>query len=1001
MDKGTLLKALSGTLDSNPQVRKQSEAELHTFEQQSGFTSYLLDLIIEVDISLGIKISAAIFFKNRVVNYWLQPENKPVSPVSIQDSEKSDIKSKLITTLFKSYKNTQIRIQLSTALNSILSCEKWDELTLVIKDLLKDVNDVDCVYTGLICVYEYTKNYRWAGLDSGNNPVLEEITQEIFPLLESLTTKLIESDDKLADEMLYLVIKTFKFATYSTLPSYFQDLSKLGQWCQIHILIINKPLPSAVLEEEDVDQRCLHPRIRTVKWCFANFHRLLSRHGGGVITKDKSDLNQFAVNFLNNFVPEILNVYWKVIEHWSQRTVWLSEASLFHLISFLEQLIDTPAWKLIQDKLEVLITHVLLTLLSASEETIELYQDEPEEYIRRFFDINRETNTSDVAAINFIYRITAKKFSSTINLVLNIINEVLTLRSNDRNNLSIAMKTEGAFRMLSAISYKLDIKSSPITGQVDKVLHTFVYPELLPESSSETPWLTARACDTIAIFNKHKYSDMAILQDIFQGIVTCFQNEQQFPIQLTAADALCTLVEEDLVAEHVSKQAPQLMENLLAKSKQFESDILTNVMDTFVQKFATDLEPFAVELASQLVEQFMRIASEILESQDGQVSEDKEYQASGILSTLTTLIIAMIHSPKVGLAIEPIVQNMVTLVLENAMVNFLTETIEILESLLFSSHQVSSTMWSIYQVVIESFDTYAFEYFSFFQPFFEGIINYGFNKNQELTMGTPYVQSFLTVCFNILKSPELDPLFAHSSFEDIELTILALNSRFVSFLPNFLPEIFGIFTNLEQENMFDGYMLHHLSILRVLFSSIYIDPISTIQFINSKQFLPSFYKLWLKHSDDFQSVYGCKLQILASLAIINSQAINLVPEDLVGETVDLLLSNIAALPHAIKAKNLILANESSTKEQPQQSEEDVDEYEEIDFEDDDLEAEEAELEAMKQTPIDEINVFQEFSNAFLNMQKLDSHKHQVLFGGIEQNRKELIENLIQITREHT
>ncbi|EGW33430.1 uncharacterized protein SPAPADRAFT_136705 [Spathaspora passalidarum NRRL Y-27907] len=996
MDKGTLLKALGGTLDANPQVRKQSEAELHTFEQQPGFTAYLLDLIVEADIPLGIKISAAIFFKNRVVNYWLQPENKAPSPICIRDNEKGDIKEKLITTLFKSYKNTQIRIQLATALNSILSSEKWEELTLIIKDLLKDVHDVDRVYTALICVYEYTKNYRWAGLETGSNPVLEEITNEIFPLLESLTNKLLQSDDRIADEMLYLIIKTFKFTTYSAMPTYFQDMNKLGQWCQIHIVIINKPLPQEILDE-DADQRTLHPRIKTIKWCFGNFHRLLSRHGGGVITKEKKT-SQFAQNFLSNFVPEILSVYWKVIENWSTKTVWLSEASLFHLISFLEQLIETPAWDLISDKLDAIIRHVLMPTLSANEETIELYEDEPEEYIRRFFDINRESNTADVASINFIYRIASKKFRSTINLVLNIINEILSLRGNDRNNLEIAMKTEGAFRILSTVSYKLDVKLSPICGQVDKVLHTFVYPELLPESSAKTPWLTARACDTLAIFNTHKYTDMAILQDIFQGVVSCFSNDDQFPIQLTAADALCTLVEEDLVAEHVSKQAPQLMGNLLEKSKKFESDILTNVMDTFVQKFAKDLEPYAVELATQLVDQFMRLAAEILENTGGDI-EDKEYQAASILSTLTTLIIAMIHSPKVGVSLEPVLENMIKVVLENAMVNFLTETIEILESLLFSSHDVSPTMWSIFQVVIESFETYAFEYFSFFQPFFEGIINYGFTK---ATMDSPYVQSFLNVCFNMLKSDDLDPLFAHSAFEDIELTILAMGPRFVPFLQAFLPEIFDIFSKLESENMFDGYMLHHLSILRVLFASIYIDPVTTVQFLTSKQFLASFYKLWLRHSDDFQSVYGCKLQILASLSLVNSQAITMIPEDLVGETVDLLLGNIAALPNAIKAKNLILAQESSSK-QPQLGatgeDDEEDDYEGVDYEDD-LEADEAELEAMKQTPIDEVNVFQEFTSAFLSMQQHDSRKHQVLFGGIEDSKKELIEHLINITREH-
>lgn len=47
MDKQTLLAALTGTLASDQQIRKHSEQQLHAFEQQPGFTAYLLDLITD------------------------------------------------------------------------------------------------------------------------------------------------------------------------------------------------------------------------------------------------------------------------------------------------------------------------------------------------------------------------------------------------------------------------------------------------------------------------------------------------------------------------------------------------------------------------------------------------------------------------------------------------------------------------------------------------------------------------------------------------------------------------------------------------------------------------------------------------------------------------------------------------------------------------------------------------------------------------------------------
>ncbi|ODV78961.1 importin-beta like protein [Suhomyces tanzawaensis NRRL Y-17324] len=998
MDKDTLLKALAGTLDLNQQVRKQSEQQLHIFEEQTGFTAYLLDLIIEQEVTLGIQISAAILFKNRVANYWVVPENKTPSPITIKDQEKPAIKEKLIQTLIKTYKNNQIKVQLANALHNILGSEKWLELIPLIKNLLHDTSNIDHVHTALICLYEYTRNYRWSGIGP-TNPVLEEVADDLFPSLEALANNLIQNDSTVSDEMLYLIIKIFKFTTFSMLPSYFKNPSNLGNWCQLHLVIINKPLPQSVLNEDSLDLRSQLPRIKTVKWCFGNLHRLLSRHGGGFTTK-KEDGKEFADLFVQNFVPEILNAYWKIIEEWSSKKIWLLESSLYHLISFLEENIETQAWPLISEKLDAIIRHVILPTLNASDETIELYEDEPDEYIRRFFDINREANTSDIASINFVFRLLSTKFKVTINQVLNIINEIFNRRASARSDISIAKETEGAFRVLSTISHKLDISSSPVHGQVDKVLHTFVYPELSAETTAATPWLTARACDTLAMF-RYSYKDQQVLQDIFQGIVTCFQNQQHLPIQLTAVDALSTLVDEDSVAEHISEQAPQLMGNLLEMSKTCESDILTSVMEKFVEKFARNLEPYAHELASKLAEQFLVIATDLLDQQSGteaaNVDVDKEYQAAGILSTLTTLVIAMTSSPEVAGSMENVLQNMIRFILDHAMVSFLTEAIEILESILFSTRVVTPTMWGLFDCCIGAFETYAYEYCDSFQPFFESIINHGFT-NPELTVQTPYVQSLLNVCFTILKGENLDPIFADSTFEILELTLTALNDRFVPILPAFLPEIFDIFIKLETENAFDDYMLHHLSVLKVFFAALYVDPVTTIQFLNEKQFTANFFKLWMKNSADFQSVYGCKLQILASVALVKTQAITMIPEDLVGESVDLLLSNVSALPGAIRAREEILTKERSQKEIVS-NEDEEDEYGQAYWDEDDLEADEAELEAMKQTPIDSINVFEVFSDVVVELQHQDGAKYQALFGGLDQEQQELVQQMVKITEQ--
>lgn len=91
MDKEALLASLANTLDANHEVRKQSEQKLRAYEELPGFTAYLLDLVVDPSISFGVQVSAAIFFKNRVSNFWVVPELKgrPVDMCSRTRSRRS------------------------------------------------------------------------------------------------------------------------------------------------------------------------------------------------------------------------------------------------------------------------------------------------------------------------------------------------------------------------------------------------------------------------------------------------------------------------------------------------------------------------------------------------------------------------------------------------------------------------------------------------------------------------------------------------------------------------------------------------------------------------------------------------------------------------------------------------------------------------------------------------------------------------------------------------
>jgi hypothetical protein len=113
----------------------------------------------------------------------------------------------------------------------------------------------------------------------------------------------------------------------------------------------------------------------------------------------------------------------------------------------------------------------------------------------------------------------------------------------------------------------------------------------------------------------------------------------------------------------------------------------------------------------------------------------------------------------------------------------------------------------------------------------------------------------------------------------------------------------------------------------------------------------------------------------------------------------LLISNLEALPHAIRARQEILTKESSSRDFNAGEGDDDDADDEYAYTGaDDFEADEAELEALKQTPIDGVHVFEVFSQKVLALQG-DAEKYKAIFGDLDANQIDIVTKVIQISQQ--
>lgn len=87
---------------------------------------------------------------------------------------------------------------------------------------------------------------------------------------------------------------------------------------------------------------------------------------------------------------------------------------------------------------------------------------------------------------------------------------------------------------------------------------------------------------------------------IYQNILQSLQ-DPALPVRVEAALALQPLIRHEFIRKSMQENIPQIMQQLLKLTNEVDVDALANVMEEFVEVFASELTPFAVELTEQLV----------------------------------------------------------------------------------------------------------------------------------------------------------------------------------------------------------------------------------------------------------------------------------------------------------------------------------------------------------------------------------------------------------------
>src|SRR5690554_2278496 len=118
--------------------------------------------------------------------------------------------------------------------------------------------------------------------------------------------------------------------------------------------------------------------------------------------------------------------------------------------------------------------------------------------------------------------------------------------------------------------------------------------------------------------------------------------DTHLPVKVSAALSLRYMIRHERVCDAMKPHLQFIVHELLTITNQIDVDTLSDTMDEFVEVFAQDLAPFAVQLCEQLRDTFLRICDDMGPSADGEEeisdhaideASDKTMAAMGVLKT--------------------------------------------------------------------------------------------------------------------------------------------------------------------------------------------------------------------------------------------------------------------------------------------------------------------------------------------------------------------------------
>lgn len=904
---------LAATVAPERDLANQAEAKLEEMQKIIGFPGMLLQIVMNESADQSVKQAGAIMLKNFCHSHWAEKELTAAGDAPIQltftihVNDKRYVRENIVESIIAS--NELLRNQLTVIANHIIKHDyphKFPEVNDKILNYLQQRGEPAQLMGSLLVLYQIVKCFEYKSAKE-REPLI--MSMKVFlPIIQEMIEQLSNGEANEASILLQKqILKIFFALTQYTMPLALINADNFAVWMEIITRIIAADIP-AFIDEYDECDRAESAWWKVKKWCCHVCSRIFERYGspGNV----DEEYQNFANFWLKNYSIKVMSVELQLLQR-KKDDKYIAPRVLQQILNYIETAVGhAQTWKILKNVYNDMLLYIIFPLLCFSDDDQDLWEDDPQEFIRSKFDVFEDFISPNTAAQTVLHTACSKRkqvLEITINFCSQKIQGGCTPREQD-----------GVLHIIGSVADAL-MKKKPFKDQMEQMLHDLVLPAFQSEG-----YIRARACWVVQQCAHLKFKNNDVLKmiaDCLRGLL--LNTEEHLPVRVEAAIALNQFVcQQDKIAKYMTQSLKEILEALLFLINETGNDELTDVVRKIICYYCEDIAPFAIEMADKIVVTFLKV----IDNDDEDTSDDRAITAVGLLNTLETMLDVVEQEKSIMTRLEGIVCKAIAHVLEHRIMDYYEEVLSLLYSI--TCGQVSADMWQALELIHSVFNDDGFDFFTEMMPCLH---NFLVSDTSTFLSNGRNLEIVYSMCCKVLTSDCGEDPESHAA-KLLECIVVQCRGHVDSILPKILaPALERLTKEIKTPEL-------RQMCLQVVVAALLHNPDDVLNLLNEIRFPNSpepigadqFVRKWLGHIEDFTGIHDRRVCIFGLCNLLISTA----KPNCVMELRNEILPDFIHLFNGLKKAIALRDEDNEEEEEDAEIDDSDDELDEIDDDDD-------------------------------------------------------------------